>query len=58
VNAAMNLRVPPECPSELLGFWTLSIVQDQKTKIRHFGNSICFRLQAKGGSVIHHRKNL
>jgi hypothetical protein len=35
--------------SELLGFWTLSIVRNSKYyKTQHFGNWICLRPQVKG----------
>jgi hypothetical protein len=35
--------------SELLGFWTFSIVQySREQKTRRFGNSICFHPQVKG----------
>jgi hypothetical protein len=33
--------------SELLGFWTLSVVRDYKTITRRFGNWICLRPQVK-----------
>jgi hypothetical protein len=37
--------------SELLGFWTLSIIRNYKENkpTQHFGNSFCFRLLVRGG---------
>jgi hypothetical protein len=40
--------------SELLGFWTFSIVRYSKYSYwgtEHFGNWICFRLQVRGGDT-------
>jgi hypothetical protein len=34
--------------SELLRFWTFSIIWDYKTRSRRFGNWICVRSKVKG----------
>jgi hypothetical protein len=56
-NSLLNTRQQKQNKTtfipELLGYWTLSIVQNSKNyKTHHFGNWICFCSQVMGGKHI------